>query len=142
MTGNKLKFKSPVSLTGRRGYTMDFIKTNINTEDKKQVYRMTKGDSLKVDGLEKGLSIPVDKYAVYVDIKDRNKQDGTVERYEQTVLTFTSGAAKYGTISATFIRSFLEIIDIMGDDEFSIIITGGQSKNGRHYVNCELDCNF
>ena len=121
---------------------MDFIKTNINTEDKKQVYRMTKGDSLKVDGLEKGLSIPVDKFAVYTEIKDRNKQDGTVERYEQTVLTFTSGAAKYGTISATFIRSFLEIVDLMGDDEFSIIITGGQSKNGRHYVNCELDCNF
>lgn len=121
---------------------MNFIKTNIDTANKKEVYRMTKGDSLKVDGLEKGLSIPVEKYALYTETKDRNKQDGSVEQYEQTVLTFVSGAQKYGTISATFIKSFLEILDIMGSDPFAVIITGGQSKNGRKYVNCELDCDF
>ena len=119
---------------------MTFIKTNINTEDKKQVYRMTKGDSLKIDGLEKGVSLPVDLYALYDDVKTRRKQDGSEEEYTQRVLTFTSGGHKFGTISATFIRSFLEIVDIMGDDAFTIIVTGGKSKNGRHYVNCELDC--
>ena len=119
---------------------MTFLKTNINTENKKDVYRMTKGDSLKVDGIEKGTVIPVDKYALYVETKDRNKQDGTVEQYDQQVLSFVSGEHKFGTISATFIRSFLEILDIMGDEPFGIVITGGESKNGRHYVNCELDC--
>lgn len=121
---------------------MTFLKTNINTEDKKQVYRMTKGDSQKIDGLEKGLSLPVDYFALYTEVKDRKKQDGTTEQYEQTVLTFTSGPHKFGTISATFIKSFLEIVDIMEGDPFAIIITGGESKSGRKYVNCELDCDF
>ena len=121
---------------------MTFLRTNINTEDKKQVYRMTKGDSQKIDGLEKGLSLPVDNFALYTETKDRKKQDGTTEQYEQTVLTFTSGPHKFGTISATFIKSFLEIVDIMEGDPFAIIITGGESKSGRKYVNCELDCDF
>jgi hypothetical protein len=121
---------------------MTFLKTNINTEDKKQVYRMTKGDSQKIEGLERGLSIPVDQYALYTEVKDRKKQDGTTEQYEQTVLTFTSGPHKFGTISATFIKSFLEIVEIMDGDPFAIIITGGESKSGRKYVNCELDCDF
>lgn len=121
---------------------MTFLKTNINTEDKKQVYRMTKGDSQKIEGLERGLSLPVDHFALYTEVKDRKKQDGTTEQYEQTVLTFTSGPHKFGTISATFIKSFLEIVEIMDGDPFAIIITGGESKSGRKYVNCELDCDF
>lgn len=121
---------------------MTFLRTNINTEDKKQVYRMTKGDSQKIEGLEKGLSLPIDNFALYTEAKDRKKQDGTTEQYEQTVLTFTSGPHKFGTISATFIKSFLEIVDIMGEDKFAIIITGGTSKGGRQFVNCELDCDF
>lgn len=121
---------------------MTFLKTNIDESNKKQVYRMTKGDSQKINGLERGLSLPVDFYALYTEEKDRKKQDGTVEQYEQTVLTFTSGPHKFGTISATFIKSFLEIVDFMGNDPFAIIITGGESNSGRKYVNCELDCDF
>lgn len=121
---------------------MKFIQTNINTDDKKQVYRMTKGDSHKIDGLEKGLSLPVDAYALYEDEKTRKKQDGTEEQYTQTVLTFVSGGHKFGTISATFIKSFLEIVEIMGDEKFAIVITGGKSRNDRNFVNCELDCDF
>lgn len=119
---------------------MEFIKTNIDTADKKQVYRMTKGDSLKVQDMDRGTSFPVDAYAVYNEEKTRNKQDGTTETYSQQVLTLVSGNMKMGTISQTFIKSFLEIAEIMGTDKFSIIITGGKSKNGREYVNCELDC--
>jgi hypothetical protein len=121
---------------------MTFIKTNIDTENKRDVYRMTKGDSLKIEGLEKGISLPVEKYALYDDVKTRKKQDGSEEEYTQRVLTFTSGGHKFGTISATFIRSFLEIVDIMDGEQFAILVTGGQSKSGRNYVNCELDCDF
>lgn len=121
---------------------MNFIQTNIDTANKKEVYRMTKGESQKIEGLEKGISLPVDKYALYEESKTRKKQDGTEEEYTQTVLTFTSGDYKFGTISATFIKSFLEIVDIMGQDPFAIIITGGESKSGRKYVNCEMDCDF
>lgn len=121
---------------------MKFIKTNINEKDKKQVYRVTKGDSLKIQDIEKGTSLPVELFAVYEEEKVRNKQGGGTETYSETVLTFTTGnGQKYGTISQTFIRSFLEIVEIMDGDPFSIVITGGKTKNGREYVNCELDCN-
>ena len=120
---------------------MEFIKTNIDPTDKKQVYRMTKGDGLKVQDLQRGDSFPVDKYALFNEEKIRNKQDGKTETYTEQVLAFTSGAKKIATISQTFIKSFLEIVDIMGEEHFSIVITGGKTKNGRDYVNCELDCN-
>ena len=121
---------------------MNFVKTSIDTSDKKQVYRMTRGDSLKIEGIEKGTSLPIDAFALYDDDKSRQKQDGSTEEYTQRVLTFVSEGKKIGTISATFIRSFLEIVDIMDGDKFAIIVTGGQSKNGRNYVNCELDCDW
>lgn len=120
---------------------MKFIKTNIDQKDKKQVYRVTKGDSLKIQDIEKGTSLPVVLFAVYEEDKIRNKQGGGTESYTEQVLTFTTAnGQKYGTISQTFIRSFLEIVEIMDGDPFSIVITGGKTKNGREYVNCELDC--
>ena len=119
---------------------MTFIKTNIDTTNKKEVYRLTKGDSLKVQDMERGTSFPVEKFAIYEEEKTRKKTDGSAETYTEKVLTFTSGQMKLGTISATFIKSFLEIVDLMEGDPFAIIITGGKSKNGREYVNCELDC--
>lgn len=130
-------------MTGQKGKKiMKFIATNINQEDKKEVYRMTKGDSLKVQDMDRGTSFPVEKYALYEDTKTRKKNDGSLEEYTEKVLTIVSGNAKLGTISATFIKSFMEIVEIMGTDPFAIIITGGKSKNGREYVNCELDCDY
>ena len=121
---------------------IEFISTNADINNKKEIYRMTKGESLKIEGLEKGLSLPVEKYALYNEEKERNKQDGSKETYVQKVLTFISGDKKFGTISATFIDSFMEIVELMENDPFASLITGGQSKNGRTYVNCELDCDF
>ena len=80
---------------------MEFIKTNINTADKQQVYRMTKGDSLKVQDLEKGASFPVDLYAVYKEEKTRNKQDGTVETYTDTVLSYSVDGSNIYLLSSS-----------------------------------------
>ena len=121
---------------------LTFVATNIDPQDKKQVYKMTKGDSLKIEGLEKGMSLPVEKYALYIEEKEQKKDDGSVEMVQRNILTSTSGAHKFGTVSKTFIKSFMEIVELMDGDPFSVIITGGQSKNGRNFVNCELDCDF
>lgn len=115
---------------------MNIIRTNIDTADKKAVYKLTKAESQRVQDVEKGLSLPVDKWAVYTETK-KNKNG---EETEQTVLAIVSGGMKISTISQTFIDSFLECVDLMEDEPFSIIITGGTSKGGRQFVNCELDC--
>lgn len=115
---------------------MNIIKTNIDVSDKKKVYKLTKAESQRVQDLEQGVSFPVDSWALYEEPK--MKKDGTAEN--QTVLAVVSGGVKFATISQTFINSFMECVDLMDGEPFSIIITGGTSKGGRQYVNCELDC--
>jgi hypothetical protein len=115
---------------------MNIIRTNIDTTDKKAVYRLTKSESQRVQDVERGLSLPVDKWALYTETK--RAKDGTEN--EQTVLAIVSGGMKISTISKTFIDSFIECVDLMGGEPFSIVITGGTSKGGRQFVNCELDC--
>ena len=115
---------------------MNIIRTNIDCNDKKKVYKLTKADSQRVQDLEQGTSFAVDAWALYEE--DKLKKDGTTEK--QTVLSVVSGGVKFSTISQTFIRSFMECVDLMENDPFSIIITGGTSNGGRQYVNCELDC--
>ena len=112
---------------------MEIIKTNADLTNKKEVYKLTKSESVRVQDVEPGTSIPVEKYALYIE----EKADGT----KQNVLAVVGGGIKVATISKTFIATFMECVDFMGDDDFSIIITGGTSKAGRKYVSCELDCN-
>lgn len=116
---------------------MEIIKTTINTNDKKALYKLTKSASERVQDLERGTSFPVDAFALYKESKV--SKSGEVK--EQTVLSVISGAVKFSTISGTFIESFLEIVELMDGEPFAIIITGGTSKGGREYVDCELDCN-
>jgi len=111
---------------------MNILMGNIDMKDKKAVYRMTKSESVQVKDLERGTSLPVDRWCLYEEENSRGEL--------QQVLSFTSGTMKISTISKTFVRSFLECAELMDGDPFSVIITGGETKSGRPFVNCELDC--
>lgn len=118
---------------------MEIIKTNIDTCDKKLVYKLTKSASLMAQNAPEGLSIPVKAWALYNDPKEA--RDGSVK--EQQVLSFIDNdGAKYSTISATFIREFLDCVEIMGDESFAILLIHGTTKGGKPFVSCELDCDF
>ena len=118
---------------------MNIIHTNIDTADKKAVYKLTKSASMQIQTIEPGTSIPVAAYAHYEDVyKTREGSEGTRE-----VLSFISvDGSKFSTISPTFIRDFMEIVDIMDGEPFAVVITGGTSKGGRKFVDCELDCEY
>lgn len=118
---------------------MEIIRTNINTGDKKALYKLTKSSSQSVQDAPDGVSVEIKTWALYTDPKEQ--RDGSVK--DQTVLSFTDGAGtKYSTISATFIRDFLGIVDIMEDEPFAIILVHGLTKGGKKFVTCELDCDF
>ena len=118
---------------------MEIIKTNIDTTDKKLVYKLVKSRSIMVQDSPEGLSIPVKAWALYNDPKE--SRDGTLK--EQQVLSFIDNdGAKYSTISATFIHEFLECADIMDGDDFAILLIHGTTKSGKPFVSCELDCDF
>ena len=111
---------------------MNIIKTNIANlaEDKRTLYKLAKSRGTNVKDLENGSEHPVDAYLLYTDTN--NKGD------EQTVLTVLSGDLKMQTISKTFINSFLEVADLMGEDVYSIKIIKDVTKAGREFVSCEL----
>ena len=117
---------------------MEIIRSNIDAQDKREIYRMTKGESLKVSEMEKGVTFPVDKWAIYRE----TKLDTKGEEKEVTILSVVSGGLKFSTNSATFIRSFEEIVDIMGSEPFAIILRSGTTKAGRTYQDVEMDCDW
>ena len=118
---------------------MEIIKTNIANieENKKALYKLTKSSGVNVKDIEPDKSHKVESYALYTDVKvDR---EGAVK--EQKVLTIVLATGeKLQTISKTFIDEFMDIVDIMGDEDFSIVTRKGLSKGGREFVSCELDC--
>lgn len=99
---------------------------------------MTLGQGMKVvKEMNDGECVNVAMYCVFIDEKD----DGD----DITVLTFADeNNVVYCTNSETFRRSFLEIADIMSDEDsndkggFTIEKISGQTKAGRPFVNCKL----
>ena len=118
---------------------MEIIKTNVDVNDKKAIYKLTKSSSMMVQEAPAGLSVPVASWALYND----PKTDKNGEPKENHVLSFvdTSGV-KYSTISATFIREFLDIDAIMSPDTYAVILKHGKTKANKSFVTCELDCDY
>ena len=118
---------------------MEIIKSNIDSTNKVEIYRLTKSTSTMVQEAPAGMSVPINKWCLYNDPKEQ--KDGTLK--ENRVLSFTDPVGvKYSTVSATFIREFLDICTIMDSDPFAIIIIHGKTKNNKDFVSCELDCDY
>lgn len=112
---------------------MKILRTNCDTANKKELYRLTKAASVRVQDADAGTPIPVGLWAYY----EEEKEDVSVR---PVLAIVTADGRKLATISSTFIRSFLEIVDLMEDEAFAIVIIHGTSKGGRGYVDCELYC--
>ena len=118
---------------------MKIQRTNAPEGDKNLIYKLTKSTGVMVQDAPADMSVPVKWWAVYDDPKEA--KDGTLK--ENIVLSIIDeSGAKYSTISATFIREFLEIVDIMEADPFAVLFRHGTTKAGKPFVTCELDCDF
>ena len=118
---------------------MEIIKTNANTADKKTIYKLTKSSGMMVQEAPDKLSVPVQFWALYNDPKEG--RDGALR--DNNVLSIIDNAgAKYSTISATFIREFLDVAEIMDGEPFAVLIIHGTTKGGKPFVTCELDCDY
>lgn len=118
---------------------MEIIKCNFDRNDKVAVYRLTKSSSIMVQEAPEDMSVPINMWALYNDQK--TLKDGTVK--DSQVLSFTDTAGvKYSTVSATFIREFLDIDSIMAPDPYAVILKHGKTKSGKAFVTCELDCDY
>ena len=76
-----------------------------------------------------GVAITPEEWILYTD-------DSRGEDIE--VLTIKVDGDVYGTISATFIRAFKQMVDFFGTDVGEILVNSGTSKAGREYITCEV----
>lgn len=116
---------------------MTIIRTNIENlaEDKKTLYKLTKSKGVAVKDAE-GV-FKVDAFLIYEDVNAK----GEIQTVTAVLCKDSEGnSVKLQSISATFRREFEEIADIMGDEEFSIILVHGTTKSGRDFVSCEMFC--
>ena len=120
-------------------YIMEIIRTNVDTANKKLLYKLTRSAGKMVQDTEDRKSIPVAAYALYNDPKEN--KDGTMK--ENLVLSFIDpDGEKFSTVSATFQREFFDIVDLMEDEAFAVLLIHGTTKGGKPFVTCELDCDF
>lgn len=115
---------------------MKILKGSIDTENKKEVYRLTKARGLMVQKLDVGKPMPVGDWLLYED--EKTSREGEVRT--ETVLSFIAGTEKVSTISKTFIREFLDIAELMNGEPYEIVIVDGENSSGRRFVSCELVC--
>jgi hypothetical protein len=99
---------------------------------KKDLYKMTKGDTVSVrDGV--GVTF---KTAAYILYQDTNTRGENVE----VLAVMTEDRTVYSTVSETFKTRFFDIVETFGDElpDTDILITEGTSKAGRQYASCTI----
>ena len=109
---------------------MEIIKLSDNLT-KKDVYLLSRSPKIQKMSDNVGAQISVDKYMLYSDVSG----DGSKE---VTILSISNGEAVYATNSATAIREFEEILNIMDGEHFAVEIISGTSKNNRAYITLAL----
>lgn len=87
---------------------------------------------ISLKDVEDKASIPVAGYLTFTDEKDNGD---TVD----ILSIITPDNEVFSCQSATFKRSFDNIVNIMHDKAFSIIKVSGTTKAGRPYIDCALD---
>lgn len=97
----------------------------------RDAYRLTKCQSVKKIQDAAGSVLNPTAWVLF---EDDDSATGDVK----TVLTIEDSGETFGTISATFIREFMDAYKVFGADMGAIKVVGGQTKAGRTFVTCEL----
>lgn len=96
-----------------------------------EIYKATKSNSIKrMSDIADNEIITVKDYIVYEDVKD----DGS----SVTILSIITDTGIYATNSATFTRTFLDIVHIMDKLPVNITVGHDTSKNGRKFIFADL----
>ena len=100
--------------------------------DERAVFNITHGKNLSKVSDNLGRVFDVSEYIVYADT---DRQTGT-ER--QVLAMVTEDGDILSSNSATVIRTFLDMVDVLKMPINGVEITSGQSKSGRTYYDLKL----
>ena len=107
---------------------MNIIKKG-NEYSKREIYELTKSPRIQKMSEHVGEQLPVEQYLLY---EDEGKDDPI------QILSIRSGDMVVATNSATVIKEFFGIVDLMDGDDFAVEIITGTSKQGRTYLTVAL----
>lgn len=108
------------------------IKTQYGEISKKDLYKMTKGDTISVlDAV--GIEFKVSKFLIYDDVNAKGEQ-------VNVLAIMAEDRSVYSTISEVFKQRFMDIVETFGDElpTVDILITQGTSRQGRQYASCTI----
>lgn len=97
---------------------------------KRDAYKLTKGSAKRISEISGSIITP-EQWALYEDTDAKTGET-------KTVLSIISEGEKFGTISQTFIREFMDAAEEFDGDVGPIRIITGTTRNNREYVTCEL----
>ena len=119
---------------------MEIVKSYPAKLDKVELYKLTKAQGLSVKDLADGAKLGVQTWAHYIDeVKGRDEEAKTRDVISIIGVDSTGEVVKVTTISPTFIKSFLDVVEVMDEDPFTLRIIKSTSAKGREFVSCELD---
>lgn len=115
---------------------MKVIRSNVENIENELVllYTLTKGKknktASKLTDEELDRNYPVD---VWLEYEDADKEGNPIK-----LLSIMSGDMVVVAQSAPLQRDFFEILEIVGNRNFTIRFTDGKSNAGRRFMSCEL----
>lgn len=77
--------------------------------------------------------IAIDAYCLYEDVSTNKNGE---EKISTILAIKTPDNEVYGTNSATFIKSFIDMMDFFDDQVHYCLVDCGTSKNGREFIQC------
>lgn len=103
---------------------------------KKDLYRLTRGQSAMAKDLDPRQELTPICWAIYEEEKPEPKT-GELKTHEILAIQ-TEEMGVVSTVSDTFKRDFFELWDMMDGEHFSIHTVPGTTKAGREFVTCTL----
>lgn len=110
---------------------MEIITTNKANMSKRDVYALTRGQTISMKDVEDGAEINPDIWALYTDVNSKG------DEVEILAIEDVCGNV-FSTNSPTFKNEFLFITELMNDEQYGIRVIKRESKAGRTFITCEL----
>ena len=118
---------------------MEIIKSS-GELTKRELYKLTKDSNSRNMKEALGGALEVKAWAHYSDYRIGKGGEKTDEEQEAlSILTVEDEV--FSTISPSFIRSFMDIVDTFGDalEGVRVVVNMGESKNGRQFIKAGIE---
>lgn len=115
---------------------MAIIKTSYNENEKREIVKCMGMGQRQIKN-EAGTKIDVAGYVIYTTL-----DNATGEEKEVISIAGKDGNV-FASLSPTVIRSFLDLIEVLGDSDFSVIVKTAKSNSNRDFFYLELEwCSY